>query len=327
MAPPALTLRQLRYFLAVAREKHFGRAAEACAVSQPALSMQVQELEAVLGSTLLERRRGDVTLTETGMDVARRAVALLNGVQDLADAARHGEAVLTGPLALGAIPSIAPYLLPGVLPMLAEQHPGLALSLLETQTARLLTELRDGSLDAVLIALPLDEAGLESIALFDDPFLMAMGASPAPEPGPLPPEALARSDLLLLEEGHCLRDQALAVCGRLAPEARRFGATSLTTILQMVANGYGVTLLPGISVQAEIRPGVAIRPFAAPVPSRRIGLAWRRSSPRQRDFLALGAVLRAAGEKVLAQSLDEVAARALVEGSPTVRSGEGKAGE
>lgn len=301
MIPNALTLRQLRYFLAVARERHFGRAAEACAVSQPALSMQIQELEALLGTALLERRRGAVALTEAGQEVARRAAEVMRGVQDLADAARQHGAVLSGPLALGAIPSIAPYLLPTALPLLAARHPALELSLRETQTARLLEELREGRLDAVLLALPVADPALEALALFDDPFLMAMGAEAGQGAAPLPPEALARPDLLLLEEGHCLREQALAVCGRLAPEARsRFGATSLTTILQMVANGYGVTLLPGISVGAELRPGVTIRRFAEPAPSRRLGLAWRRSSPRKRDFLALGQVLAAAGEAVLA---------------------------
>lgn len=297
----ALTLRQFRYFLAVAREKHFGRAAEACAVSQPALSMQIQELEAALGCTLIERRRGAITLTEAGEDVAQRAGDILRALQDLTDAARHRGAVLSGPLALGAIPSIAPYLLPVALPMLTESHPALVLSLRETQTAPLLADLREGQLDAVLMALPAGEAGLEALPLFDDPFFMAMSAKEGEADTPLTPEALARPDLLLLEEGHCLRDQALAVCGRLAPEARsRFGATSLTTILQMVANGYGVTLLPGISVGSEKKPGVCIRSFRAPGPSRRIGLVWRRSSPRRRDFEALGAVLAEAGRRVLA---------------------------
>lgn len=288
-----ITLRQLRYLDALAHHRHFGRAAEDCAVSQPALSMQIRELERFLGVELVERRSGDVTLTETGADIARRGKQILSAVNDLADFARHRGQVLCGPLRLGVIPTIAPYLLPRMLPRLQQRFPDLRLELRETQTKALLEELARGSLDVVMAALPLDNPDIETLPLFEDAFMLAV---PAGELLALEEEIAARDieidRLILLEEGHCLRDQALAFCSVMRGDSVEFGATSLTTVMQMVANGYGVTLLPQIAAEAEARDErVKLVPFSKPQPSRTIGLAWRRTSSRTHDFRALGEVV------------------------------------
>ncbi len=284
-----ITLKQLRYFAALARLRHFGRAAEECHVSQPALSLQIQELEAVLGCQLVERRRNAVSLTETGAEVAERAQRILLEANDLVDHARRRPGPLSGALDLGVIPSIAPYLLPAALPLLQNRHPDLDLRLRETQTATLLDEILGGQLDVALLSLPVEPAGLETLALFDDPFLLAMPASAELEPS----QALSGETLLLLEEGHCLREQALSLC-RLSQGGgrRQYGASSLSTIMQMVANGFGSTLLPAMALAVEIRSGMAVKlyRFSEPAPSRSIGLAWRRTSPRKADFEALAAI-------------------------------------
>ncbi len=309
-----VTLRHLRYFSAVARHRHFGKAAEECAVSQPALSVQIRDLEESLGVTLIERRRSAIALTGVGHEIERRANAILTAVRDLVDHARRRDAPLSGRLSLGVIPSVAPYLLPAVLPALAEAYPGLDLHLRETTTRELLIELNDGTLDAIIVSLPLDDCGLETMPLFEDRFVLALPAahrlaaagravSKKPGRGRIPPGELDTADLLLLEEGHCLRDQALAFCGGTADDRRRrFGATSLATIVQMVANGHGATLLPELAVAAEAADGsrIAVMRFTEPEPSRTIGLAWRRSSPRNADFRALGDVIAGAGTRILA---------------------------
>ncbi|PTM39208.1 hydrogen peroxide-inducible genes activator [Bosea sp. 124] len=294
-----ITLKQLRYFAAVARHRHFGRAAQECHVSQPALSLQIQELEAQLDCQLVERQRGAIALTETGREIAERARRILLEASDLVDHARHRPNLLSGDLDLGVIPSIAPYLLPAALPMLQRRHPALGLRLRESQTNTLLDELADGRLDVALMSLPVDRAGLETLPLFDDPFLLVMpseaGANVA---GFTPQEALSGDNLLLLEEGHCLRDQALSFCGPARSGSRRqYGASSLATIMQMVANGFGTTLMPAMALAIELRPDMPVKlfRFAAPGPSRAIGLVWRRSSPRRQDFEALGAVLTEVG--------------------------------
>ncbi|KRE18165.1 LysR family transcriptional regulator [Bosea sp. Root381] len=294
-----ITLKQLRYFCAVSRHRHFGRAAQECHVSQPALSLQIQELEAQLGCQLVERQRGAITLTETGREIAERAQRILLEASDLVDHARHRPNLLSGELDLGVIPSIAPYLLPATLPLLQRRHPGLALRLRESQTHTLLDELVDGRLDVALLSLPIDRTGLETLPLFDDPFLLVMPTAPGSEGAEVTPQqALSGDNLLLLEEGHCLRDQALSFCG--APRSgsrRQYGASSLSTIMQMVANGFGTTLMPAMALPIELRPDMPVRlfRFAAPEPSRSIGLAWRRTSPRQQDFEALGRILTEVG--------------------------------
>jgi len=288
-----ITLRQLRYLSALSRHRHFGRAAEDCAVTQPALSMQVRELEREIGTELVERRHGDIALTDIGLEVAERAEAILTATRDLVDFARHRE-VLSGPLRLGIIPTLAPYILPRVLPRLQASYPLLRLEVRETQTKMLLDELMRGALDCVMLALPAEGADVETLALFEDAFLLAVPAADRLAPrGRIGIEDVDQRRLILLEEGHCLRDQALAFCA--APRrdaAASLGATSLATVMQMVANGYGVTLLPQVAVDAEARDArVKLLRFSEPQPGRSIGLAWRRTSPRKKDFEALGAVV------------------------------------
>jgi LysR family hydrogen peroxide-inducible transcriptional activator len=288
-----LTLRQLRYLDALARFRHFGKAAEACGVSQPALSMQIRELEAFLGVELVERRQGAITLTEAGTALASRAGGILSATRDLVDFARHSGSLLSGTLQLGVIPTLAPYVLPRLLPQLRHRYPELRLELRETQTKFLLAELANGALDAVMLALPVDGAELQSIPLFEDRFLLALPADdPLPETSRATPRDVAARTLLLLEEGHCLRDQALTFCAAPRSEASAgLGATSLATLIQMVASGHGVTLVPEIATDAEIRDRrLKLLRFAEPQPSRTIGLAWRRTSPRKADFLALGQI-------------------------------------
>ncbi len=286
-----ITLRQLHYLSALARHRHFGRAAEDCAVTQPALSMQVRELEREIGAKLVERRPGDVALTDTGLEVADRAEKILTATRDLVDFARHRD-VLSGPLKLGIIPTLAPYILPRVLPQLQQKYPQLRLDLRETQTKTLLGELTGGELDAVMLALPAEGADFETLMLFEDPFLLAMPASDKAR-GRVDIEDVDQRRLILLEEGHCLRDQALAFCAtprRDAPAG--LGATSLATVMQMVANGYGVTLLPKVAAETEGHDArVKLLRFTDPEPGRSIGLAWRRTSPRQKDFKALGKIV------------------------------------
>lgn len=291
-----ITLRQLRYLSAVARHRHFGRAAADCAVSQPALSMQVRELEREIGAELVERRPGDIALTATGLEVAERAEQILTATRDLVDFARHRD-VLSGQLRLGIIPTLAPYILPRLLPRLQAKYPLLRLELRETQTKILLDELNRGELDAVMLALPVEGADVETLALFDDRFLLAVPASDKlPARGRVSIEDVDRRTLILLEEGHCLRDQALAFCATRRRDApASLGATSLTTVMQMVANGYGVTLVPEVAVDGEPRDArVKLLRFAEPQPGRSIGLAWRRTSPRKQDFEALGKVITGA---------------------------------
>lgn len=291
-----LTLRQLRYLQALAETLHFGHAAEACAVSQPALSMQIKELEDELGVSLVERRKSGVELTEQGQEIATRARTILAAVRDLCDYAKHRDQVLSGSLKLGAIPSIAPYLLPAALPELQRRFPELNLQLRETMTETLLRELIAGELDLILIALPIDDPEIDTLHLFDDRFILALRASKENARIKFAaPGMLAQERLLLLEEGHCLRDQALSFCRMLTPEARdSFGASSLATIVQMVANGYGVTLLPEMAIGSEThhRDDIRLLRFRAPEPKREIGLAWRKTSPRKADFAAFANLLR-----------------------------------
>ena len=296
-----VSLKQLRYFSTVARTGHFGAAAEQCAVTQPALSMQIQELEKELGLQLLERGRKGVGLTTGGREIADRAARVLAEVRDLVDSARHLSGQFSGPLRLGAIPTIAPYLLPQLLPLIRARHPNLDLHLRETQTHRLLQELVDGDLDLVLLALPTDHPGVETLSLFEDRFLLAVPASrPIGKNVRATPDLLREDRLLLLEEGHCLRDQALAFCHlRQVESIDTFGASSLSTIVQMVSNGLGLTLLPELSLELETkRADIRLMRFTNPEPQRIIGIAWRETSPRKREFAMLGdLIVEAAGRK------------------------------
>jgi LysR family hydrogen peroxide-inducible transcriptional activator len=288
-----ITLRQLRYLVALAEHRHFGRAADACAVTQPALSMQIRDLEKTLGIALVERRPNDVMLTDLGAEVARHAERVLLAARDLEDFAKHRGRVLSGRLHLGIIPTLGPYVLPKVLPVLHQRYPDLRIDLRETQTKILLEELNHGVLDAAMLALPLpaNDSSLETLKLFDDAFVLAVPATdPRSETARVTPDDIDPPQLILLEEGHCLRDQALALCASAHgnPEIC-LGATSLTTVMQMVANGYGITLVPKVAVDVEVRDErVKLLRFVAPEPGRVVGLAWRRTSPRKADFQALG---------------------------------------
>jgi len=256
--------------------------------------MQIRELEKFLGADLVERRHGDVALTEIGLEVARRGEMLLAASRDLVDVARHHGKVLSGRLKLGIIPTLAPYVLPKVLPTLTQLHPDLRIDLRETQTDILLGELSRGELDVVMLALPVADSELESIKLFDDPFLLAV---PATDPRPTTAKVLAEDidpeHLILLEEGHCLRDQALAYCSSdRRSSGMGLGATSLTTVMQMVANGFGITLVPQVAADVEVRDErVKLLRFAAPQPGRAVGLVWRQTSPRKIDFITLGEIV------------------------------------
>ena len=290
-----VTLRQLRYFEALARTKHFGMAADQCAVTQPALSMQIKELERELGVELVERRGNTIAVTVAGQEIAARAEAILNQVRELSDYARQHQGVLTGSLRLGLIPSVAPYLLPAILSEVAKQYPALDLQIRETQTGALVEELIRGDLDAALLALPIQQPQVETMALFDDRFLIAVQSQAAQSwtTGDLRTR-IGQERLLLLEEGHCLRDQALQFCHIANMQARKaLGAASLTTIMQMVAAGHGITLLPELCAQAEVdRQRVALIEFPENAPMRTVGLAWRRTATRKSDFVALGHLIQ-----------------------------------
>ena len=290
------TLRQLRYLVALAEHRHFGRAAAACFATQSTLSAGLQELEGLLDAVLVERTRRRVLLTPLGEEVARRARALLTGAEDIADLCKAAREPLTGRLRLGVIPTIAPYLLPRALPRLRRAHPRLELVWREDLTARLLERLTGGTLDAALLALPYQEADIETEALFDDPFLLACPPDhPLAAAGRVGQAELAEAPLLLLEEGHCLRDHALAACHlKSVAGGESVLATSLATLVQMVANGLGVTLLPEMAVDAGVLAGTGLmaRTLDDPAARRTIGLAWRSSSPRKAEFRTLGALLR-----------------------------------
>ncbi len=291
-----ITIRQMQYFEALAQTLHFGRAAEAVGVSQPALSAQVAEMEERLGCRLFDRSGKAVRMTEEARAMLPRIARILEELRDLEASARRGRIAMEGRFRLGIIPTVAPYLLPRALPELRERFPALLLELREAVTGALVEETLAGRIDAFVAATPVDGSGLVAEELFEDRFFLAV---PASDPGfvspPVPPESPALERLMLLEEGHCLREQALAVCGSVKPTAMaNYGATSLTTLMQMVAHGLGVTLVPEIAVASgAILPGVRVVPFAEPMPARTICLAWRRNSPRRAECLELAEILRA----------------------------------
>lgn len=290
-----ITLRQLTYLQAVAETGHFGRAAERCSVSQPALSVQIKQLEDALGIQLFERRSQGALLTAQGSEIVSRANDILLQMRDLIDSAHQARPSLSGELRLGVIPTIAPYLLPHALPALTKMYPDLRLRLRESRTSTLLRELASGQLDAILCALPIEANDIDIRTLASDEFLLALPAThPLAGAAQVDMAALKNERILLLEEGHCFRDQALSFCAQADPQMiEGFGATSFATIMQMVGAGYGVTFLPRMAVAAETngRDELKVLPFAGPVPQRSIGLAWRKASPRHRDFLALSTLL------------------------------------
>lgn len=275
-----ITLKQLRYFEALARHGHFGRAADDCAISQPALSMQIKELEETLGAVLFERSARRVTLTNFGAEAVKRAREILRSADELTDLARASKDRLVGRLRIGVIPTIAPYLLPSVIANLTRLHPHLDIHVRETVTPKLIEELRDGRLDTAILALPISEPSLTETPLFDENFVLVR---PGADDGlPIPNiETLREMRLLLLEEGHCFRDQALSFCNfQTAPPRETLDASSLSTLVQMVSAGMGVTFIPEMAVPVETRSApVSIARFEPPEPARTIGMVWRKTTP------------------------------------------------
>ena len=294
-----VTLRQLRYFDALARHGHFGRAAETCAISQPALSMQIKEMEEALGGMLLERSARQVALTRFGEEIAERVRDILRSVDELGDFARASRDRLAGRLRIGMIPTIAPYLLPKVIDNLARVHPEIDIHVRETLTPKLIREVVEGRLDTAIVALPVSETSLTEVALFKENFLLVRPGKDEGTPVPSR-EMLREMKLLLLEEGHCFRDQALAFCDmQSSPPREVLDASSLSTLVQMVGAGIGVTLIPEMAVAVETRSApVSVSRFKNPQPSRTIGMVWRKTSPLARQLLQISEVVCLSASKV-----------------------------
>ncbi|WP_108837247.1 hydrogen peroxide-inducible genes activator [Tateyamaria sp. Alg231-49] len=292
-----LTLRQLTYFEALAHEGHFGRAAERCAISQPALSVQIKDLEESLGFALFERGPRHVRLTALGEAFARRAGDILRAVADMNDWAETAKGGRIERLRLGVIPTIAPYLLPRFISNVTQAYPTIDLHVRETVTPRLITELLDGRLDAAIVALPTDEPALAEMSLFTEEMVLVRPEKDSGAPL-VPPNALDEMRLLLLEEGHCFRDQALSFCN-ISPARPRDGldGSSLSTLVQMVGAGIGVTLIPDMAVDVETRSApVCITRFDTPPPTRTVGLVWRKSNPMTDALREIGHIVRGAAQ-------------------------------
>jgi LysR family transcriptional regulator, hydrogen peroxide-inducible genes activator len=292
-----MNLRDLRYLAALAEHRHFGRAAAACFVSQPTLSMQIRKLEEELGITLVERAPRRVMLTAAGEDIATRARRIVDDVEQLKESARRSHDPEAGSVRLGMFPTLGPYLLPHVVPLLRERFPRLELLLVEEKSDELLARLRDGRLDAGLLAMPVHDEQLHVEFLFEEPFVLAVSAGhPLAARASLSLAELGEQRLLLLEDGHCLRDQALDVCQLVgAPAMHGFQATSLETLRQMVAAGVGVTLLPMLAIKPPVARSEALHllEFDDSHPTRRIAMVWRRSSPMRPFLQGLADVFKA----------------------------------
>jgi len=309
------TVKQLQYLVALRRTGHFGRAADACFVTQSTLSAGLRELETLLGLMLVERTRRVVRFTPLGEKIADKAVRVLRETEELAEMARAQGRPLHGELRMGVIPTIAPFLLPTMLPRLREQWPELKLYLREETSNAACEALHRGQLDCVLLALPFACGEVDSTPLFDDPLFVAYPGGQAPRAAAIDAADIDENQLLLLEDGHCLKDHALSACNR--PELRAHAAmmgTSLHTLVQMVDNGLGVTFVPGMAIEAGILSGTGVdaKPLCSEHPYRRIALIWRRSSPREGEFQMLAETLRRiAGELIPDLAAVEPGARAL----------------
>lgn len=292
-----ITLKQLRYFDALCRHRHFGRAAESCAISQPALSVQIKDLEGELGAKLFERAARQVSLTGFGEQFALRVTAILQSVDELSDMARAIGDRMVGRLRLGVIPTIAPYLLPLVIQRITQLYHGLDLQVRETLTSKLIADLSDGRIDAAIVALPVSEPAFTEVALFTEDFVLVRPLTEAGQPVPNA-ESLRNHRLLLLEEGHCFRDQAMSFCNMPSVLSRDgLDASSLSTLVQMVGSGIGVTLIPEMAVPVETRSApVSIGRFPQNTPSRTVGMIWRKSTPLSKQLLELSVSVRLAGE-------------------------------
>ncbi|HEX7028065.1 MAG TPA: DNA-binding transcriptional regulator OxyR [Gammaproteobacteria bacterium] len=301
-----MNLRDLQYLVAVAKYRHFGKAAEACFVSQPTLSTQIKKLEDELGVTLIERNNKQMMLTEIGVAIVAKAQHMLQTGNEIKNLAEHYRDPEAGSLSLGVIPTLAPYLLPHIMPAIKKRFPKLKTLLYEEQTAVLLGKLLGGRLDAALLALPVEESALKSLTLFAEPFYAALPAQhPLTKKSTLTLEDVAKADILLLEDGHCLRDQTLDLCRKVgATEVEGFRGTSLETLRHMVASGAGITFMPALAVNAYKQAGskIKILPFKPPQPSRQIGLVYRATSHRESMLKELATVIKTATEQVLAKS-------------------------
>ncbi|MFN3500961.1 LysR substrate-binding domain-containing protein [Allorhizobium sp. NPDC080224] len=289
------TLRQLRYFEALARHGHFGRAAEDCAISQPALSVQIKDLEEALGAELFERAARQLRLSAFGEEFLLRVRDILRSVDELGDLARAHRKHLVGRLRIGVIPTVAPYLLPGMISALTRENADLDIHVRETVTPKLLQELAEGRLDTAIVALPVSEPAMTETPLFEENFVLVRPREDAEKPVP-DREMLREMRLLLLEEGHCFREQALSFCDIGAVRPREIlDGSSLSTLVQMVGAGIGVTLIPEIAMPVETRSAdVSIARFADPQPSRTIGMIWRRTSPIAKQLMEVAEVVRKA---------------------------------
>jgi LysR family hydrogen peroxide-inducible transcriptional activator len=288
-----LTLKQLRYFEALARYQHFGRAAESCSISQPALSLQIKELEAMFHAPLVERGTRQIRLTPVGERLLQKARQILLAVEELDDLVRSAQGPLTGRLRLGVIPTVAPYFLPRIIGALSRRVPELDLELREAVTRSLISDLLDGRLDVAVVALPVSEPALREFALFEEDFVLVRPAEDAARPIPTA-ETLQAMKLLLLEEGHCFRDQALSFCRVDDSQPRQvMEGSSLSTLVQMVGSGMGVTLIPEMAVDLETRSAeVSVARFPPPRPSRQIGMIWRATNPLSEQLMQIGAIIR-----------------------------------
>ncbi|MFT4794636.1 MAG: LysR family hydrogen peroxide-inducible transcriptional activator [Paracoccaceae bacterium] len=298
-----LTLKHLRYFSALAQHGHFGRAADACAISQPALSMQIKELEGRLGAALFDRAGRQLRLTGFGEEFALRARDILRAVDELEDLARASRDRMAGPLRIGVIPTIAPYLLPTLIAALTRAHAGLDIRVRETLTHTLIQDVAEGRLDTAIVALPVSEPSFAEVTLFTEHFVLVRPREDEGKPVPSS-EKLREMRLLLLEEGHCFRDQALSFCNmQSAPPPREImNASSLSTLVQLVSAGLGVTLIPEMAVAVETRSApVSVARFKSPQPSRNVGMIWRRKSPLARQLTQISDTVRAAAETLRAQ--------------------------
>jgi LysR family hydrogen peroxide-inducible transcriptional activator len=291
-----MTLSELHYFVALADHGHFGRAADSCHVSQPTLSTQLRKLEEFLGVILFERTNKALHITPVGEQIVAKARRMLAEADSIIELARQKTKPLTGPLNLGVIPTLSPYVLPWLLPALKKAYPDLRLIVHEDLTDHLLERLKAHRIDAALIALPNEDEELQALALFDEPFFLACPPGhPLAKANRVRQSDLRKEHLLLLTDGHCLRDQALAVCGFAAPppdeEGTDFRASSLETIRQMVAAGMGCTLLPAMALGSGEEHYLEVRPLADNA-SRRIGLVWRKTYPKAADLELLAGVVR-----------------------------------
>ena len=305
-----LTFKQLRYFEALARHGHFGRAAEACAISQPALSMQIRELEEELGAALFERGARQIRLTGFGEEFALRVRGIQRSLDELGDLARASRDRLVGRLRIGVIPTVAPYLLPTIIGNLTKMYAGLDIHVRETVTPKLIQELTDGRLDTAIVALPVSEPSFAEVALFAEDFVLVRPREDEGKPVPNV-ETLAEMRLLLLEEGHCFRDQALSFCNRLSsPPRELLDCSSLSTLVQMVSAGVGITLIPEMAVAVETRSAsVSVSRFRNPKPSRTIGMIWRKTSPLAKQLLQMSEVVRQSAETLRKQQRPVAAVR------------------